>query len=114
MTDTSKFKEQVQKSGLLIFVLIMAGVLALSTYLIDGESLATEATPANQETHIFQAHGLFDPMVPMSRGEAARDRLLDLGYNVAWKRYPMAHQVCAEEIEDVGGWLNQVLSAGES
>ena len=29
MTDTSKFKEQLQKSGLLIFVLIMAGTLAL-------------------------------------------------------------------------------------
>jgi ribose/xylose/arabinose/galactoside ABC-type transport system permease subunit len=29
MAETSKFKKQLQQSGLLVFVLLMAGVLAL-------------------------------------------------------------------------------------
>jgi len=88
----------------------LAGVLALSTYLAGEESLEVEASAANRETPIFQAHGDLDPMVPVERGQEARDRLRALGYAVHWKTYPMEHQVCPEEIEDVGRWLAERLS----
>ena len=29
----------------------------------------------------------------------------ELGFDVQWQRYPMAHQVCAEEIRDLGDWM---------
>lgn len=85
----------------------LAGILALSTYLVCEESLDAEASEANAETPIFQAHGSLDPMVPQERGEAARDRLLQAGYPVAWHSYPMQHQVVAEEIAAVGAWLRE-------
>lgn len=88
----------------------LAGVLALSTYLaVDGD-VGEERAAANRDVPILQCHGSQDPMVPMAKGEAARDRLRELGYGVEWEDYPMQHQVCMEEIERIGAWLRQVLS----
>ena len=35
----------------------LAGIVALSTYLIDGAGLAAEASPANRDVPVFIAHG---------------------------------------------------------
>ena len=53
----------------------LAGILAMSTYLpLAGPPLAAEAHPANAAMPILQAHGTVDPIVPISLGEASRDR----------------------------------------
>jgi len=83
----------------------LAGVVALSTYLVLAERLAAERSAANREIPIFQAHGSLDPMVAPERGSAARDELRALGYEVEWHEYPMGHQVCLEEIQQLGQWL---------
>lgn len=87
----------------------LAGILALSTYLVCEDSLLDELSAANANTPVFIAHGELDPMVGIERGEAARDRLLALGHAVQWHSYPMQHQVCLEEIEEIGRWLGSVL-----
>ena len=51
------------------------------------------------------AHGRFDPVVPLALGEQSRDLLTDAGYRVEWHDYPMAHAVCADEIDDISRWL---------
>jgi phospholipase/carboxylesterase len=89
----------------------LAGVIALSTYLVSGSRLASERADANRDLPIFQAHGTFDPMVPLERGEAARDLLTELGHEVAWHAYPMQHQVVPEEIADLAAWLATALPA---
>jgi len=83
----------------------LAGIVALSCYMLRGESLQAEAAPANAATPVFMGHGSRDPMVPMSRGEAARDQLLAAGRPVQWHAYPMQHEVCAEQIADLAAWL---------
>jgi phospholipase/carboxylesterase len=50
-------------------------------------------------------------MVPLERGEAARDLLTELGHEVAWHAYPMQHQVVPEEIADLAAWLATALPA---
>jgi phospholipase/carboxylesterase len=87
----------------------LAGILALSTYLVMDDSLERERSAANQKTPIFQAHGLYDPMVPLARGEAAHRRLVELDYDVEWHTYPMPHAVHPQEIADIGAWLVRVL-----
>lgn len=87
----------------------LAGILALSTYLVMADRLAEERSDANASVPIFQAHGRFDPMVPFAGGELARDQLTRLGYKVEWHAYPMQHQVCMEELAEVGAWLRRVL-----
>jgi phospholipase/carboxylesterase len=91
----------------------LAGIMALSTYLVCEETLKDEIEAAgavNGSTPLFQAHGLHDPMVPQERGLAARERLESLGMEVQWKSYPMQHEVCPEEIRDIGSWLTRILS----
>jgi phospholipase/carboxylesterase len=89
----------------------LAGVMALSTYLPLAESLPREAAPANRQTPIFMAHGLYDPVIPMVMGAGSMTLLTGLGYAVEWRQYPMPHSVCPDEIEDIGAWLRKVLSA---
>ncbi len=83
----------------------LAGIAALSCYLPLAASLAGEAGPAAREVPIFMAHGAHDDLIPLGLAQRSRDRLLELGFRVAWHAYPIAHGVCAEEIRDVGRWL---------
>jgi phospholipase/carboxylesterase len=88
----------------------LAGLLALSCYLVDAGTLEAEISAANRRIGIFQAHGTEDPLVPLQRGVETRDRLQDLGYQVEWRSYPMAHEVHPQQIRDVGAWLTRTLS----
>ena len=89
----------------------LAGILALSTYLPLGEQFEAEARPERSDTPILMCHGEFDPMLPIQLGNWSRDVLKEKGYSVEWRQYPMQHQVCAEEIEHIGAWLRQRLTA---
>ena len=61
-------------------------------------------------TPVFMAHGQFDPMIPMQYGRSAADALVDVGFDVDWHDYPMAHAVCPQEIDDIRTWLLGILS----
>ena len=58
---------------------------------------------------IFMGHGSFDPMLPMQMGIDSRAFLEDAGFTVEWHEYPMAHAVCAAEIDDIHRWLLSVF-----
>jgi len=95
----------------------LAGLMALSTYLPLTSSFNAEvvdnAAAVNQDLPIFMAHGSFDPMLPMQMGRSSADLLLAAGFTVEWHDYPMAHAVCAEEIEDIREWLLSVCRDSE-
>ncbi|HEY8520381.1 MAG TPA: carboxylesterase [Gammaproteobacteria bacterium] len=83
----------------------LAGVLALSTYLPLADTVAEERSAANAGLEIMMAHGLDDPVIPLGMGEASRDALRALGYEVQWFAYPMGHSVCPQEVGDIRAWL---------
>ncbi len=87
----------------------LAGIMALSTYLHDPENVADRLDFANVDTSIFMAHGLSDPMIPITRAITSRETLLGLNYPVQWHEYAMGHQVCPQEIQDIAAWLNQIF-----
>ena len=89
----------------------LAGIMALSTYLMCAEELADEAiVRANQQTSIFMGHGIQDPVVPMSRGQWSCDTLKQHGYSVEWHEYMMPHAVVPDEIADIAAWLKRQLN----
>ncbi len=88
----------------------LAGVMALSTYLPLRDTVAAEAAPANRDVPILMCHGLRDGMVPATLGQASRDLLQGLGYQVQWQAYPMEHSVCMEEVLDISKWLQARLA----
>lgn len=91
----------------------LAGIIALSTYIPAPTLLAPELLAANHRTPIFAAHGSEDDVVPPQLGLAARDRLVQQGYAVAWHTYAMPHSVCVEEIQAIGQWLTAILTRSE-
>lgn len=88
----------------------LAGVIALSTYLPGSSGHRAGAQAATQP--VFMAHGSADPVIPVAESERSLQALQSLGFDVEWHRYPMAHQVCAEEIADLGQWMERRLAAG--
>ena len=89
----------------------LAGIVALSTYLPIAQTTAAERSTANADVPIFMAHGSHDPVVPQTLGSHSRDHLTALGLAIDWHSYPMAHQVCAEEIADLRRWMGARLTA---
>ncbi|MFN2348037.1 MAG: alpha/beta hydrolase [Thioalkalivibrio sp.] len=87
-----------------------AGVFALSTYLPDLEAAGLPVRPGPHLTPVFQAHGLSDPIIPVAAARNAVHALQSLGIDVQSHEYPMAHQVCEEEIGDFTNWLLARLS----
>jgi phospholipase/carboxylesterase len=87
----------------------LAGVLALSTYLPLNSTLAKQAHAANLATPIFMAHGRTDDIISLDRALASRLCLEETGFAVQWHEYPMAHSVCAEEINDIRLFLTELF-----
>jgi len=87
----------------------LAGVLALSTYLPLKSTLAKQAHAANLTTPIFMAHGRTDDIISLDRALASRLCLEETGFAVQWHEYPMAHSVCAEEINDIRLFLTELF-----
>jgi phospholipase/carboxylesterase len=83
----------------------LGGIMALSTYLTLGDSLAAEKTLANANIPILMAHGTQDPIVPLTLARTSHDTLKQHQYGVEWREYPMQHSVCAEEVDEIADWL---------
>lgn len=88
----------------------LGGILVLSAYLPLAASLPAERSVANSDIPIMLAHGEQDQVVPMPWAAKSRDYLQGLGYKVEWHDYPMAHAVCAGEIDDIRDWIVRLLS----
>lgn len=87
----------------------LAGIVALSGYMLLPARFSAERSAANRETPIFMAHGKQDPVVPAVLGIESRQMLERCGYRVRWHSYLMAHAVCPEEVCDICHWLRVVL-----
>ena len=95
----------------------LAGLMALSTWLPLSSYFKTEVidnpNAGNLKLPIFMAHGSFDPMLPIQMGRYSADFLTESGFDVEWHDYPMAHAVCAQEIDDIRAWLIRVYASAE-
>ena len=83
----------------------LAGIMALSTYLHDPERLVDRISLENAGIPIFMAHGLMDPMIPITRAVTSREALRAFDYRIEWHEYAMGHSVCLEEIKAISRWL---------
>ncbi len=89
----------------------LGGIMALSAYLPLQGSVEAERTDANATTSIFMAHGSEDATIPEALAIQSGHALRSYGYVLDWHSYPMAHQVCAEEVNDISDWIGQCVSA---
>lgn len=79
----------------------LGGILGLSTYL----PLADFIPASSHKVPILLTHGTFDDVLPYALGKQARNLLIEKGYPVEWREYPMGHEVCMAQILDIRAWL---------
>lgn len=96
--------------GALRFPERLAGVVALSAPVPFIAELLRDAELGARETPILLAHGRRDPIVPFAVGEDAREALSRAGYRVEWHPYDIEHTVSYAEVQDIGRFLQRVLS----
>ena len=87
----------------------LGGIMCLSGYLPLHETLTQETSEETRTTRIFQAHGTQDTVLPYEMGRRTAQALTKAGYAVDWHEYPMGHQVCSDELREIGDWLTEVL-----
>lgn len=86
----------------------LAGVIALSCYLLEASTLAQWGHSASARVPVFMGHGSQDPVVPLALGQAAADQLQAAGYPLRWLTWQMPHSVCLDEVRAVDQWLEEV------
>ncbi|WP_314106165.1 carboxylesterase [uncultured Stenotrophomonas sp.] len=84
----------------------VAGLIALSTYLPDLQAAADARVADGIRPPVFMAHGRQDPVIPLAVAVDTAGVLNTLGFPIEWHEYPMAHAVCAEELQALGDWLD--------
>lgn len=89
----------------------LAGLIALSTYLPDPETAAAQRAPDGIRPPVFMAHGAQDPVIPQPIAAHTAQTLTALGFPLEWHSYPMAHQVCGDELQALGDWLDARFQA---
>lgn len=89
----------------------LAGVLALSTYVVFLNETEAEQSGKNKNTPIFATHGTQDGVVPLPLGQLSAEHMQSLGYSVKWKTYPMQHEVSMPQIKDIGAWINDIFKS---
>lgn len=84
----------------------LAGIIALSGYLLFADSLAQEG--GNRDIPIFQAHGGLDNVVLPQWAQQTRDILLENSYALTYREYPdLPHGISPQEITDINQWLER-------
>ncbi len=89
----------------------LAGLIVLSGYVPSPAFIDSRLSAANRSTPIFAAHGIYDDILPIQLGEAARDFAITRGCKVDWSAYRMPHSVCEDEISALRAWLGTLLAA---
>jgi len=90
----------------------LAGLVALSSYLPEVDAAANQLVAGATAQPVFMAHGGSDPVIPLQIAAHSAQVLKELGFALQWQAYPMAHQVCAEEIQALGDWLQARFTQG--
>lgn len=88
-----------------------AGLLALSSWLPPQVAQRIAPRDAHAALPTLLVHGSDDPMIPIARAYEARDALLALKVPVAFREYPMGHEIRPEALRDIVGWLEDKVFA---
>lgn len=91
-----------------------AALVALSSWLPDAVARGLPENEARAALPTLLIHGSRDPMIAIDNAQQARTRLEQLGLQPAWGEYDMGHEISAQALRDLLGWLVQGPFAGVS
>lgn len=86
----------------------LAGIMALSTYLVHGDAARVRGAV---ETPILCMHGRHDDVVPFAQGRLAFEVCAHPGRHAEWRDYAMGHELCDAQLSDIARWLHARIGA---
>ncbi len=88
----------------------LGGIVALSGYLPLKDNLTDAIKSDLIDMPIFMAHGLYDSVIDIQIADSSFKKLLRKFHSTSFEKYPMGHEVCEKEIDDLSNFLNQSLN----
>lgn len=89
---------------------VFKGVIANSGYIPERTHLTLKWTEL-KGTEFFIAHGIHDPVIPISMAHRARELLTDAKASFTYREYPMEHQITEESMTDAASWLKDLMDS---
>jgi phospholipase/carboxylesterase len=86
----------------------IAGAIMVSGFLPPGNLTRYRVSEAAGHP-FFVAHGVHDPVVPVSAARMTRDFLQTTGVDLTYREYPIGHTVTADEVAELAVWFVGVL-----
>ena len=88
----------------------LGGIAALSGYLPLKEKLTGPIKKELINMPIFMAHGLYDNVIDIQIADNSYKKLLKKFNSAIFEKYPIGHEICEKEIDDLSIFLNHSLS----
>lgn len=66
-------------------------------------------TSSASASPVFVGHGVDDGIVPLAWARQSVDWLGTAGHDIRFETYPIGHAVCADEVDDLAGWIESHL-----
>jgi len=87
----------------------VAAVVAMSGRLPEQALLNHGPVDEIRKLEIFVSHGTYDDLLPILHGRFCRDELEKLNVPLAYREYPMGHEVRPEALREITAWLTSTL-----
>jgi phospholipase/carboxylesterase len=88
----------------------LGGIAALSGYLPLKDKLTDSLKGELTNMPIFMAHGLYDNVIEIGIADSSFEKLSKEFNSASFLKYPMGHEVCEKEIDDLSIFFNQLLN----
>jgi phospholipase/carboxylesterase len=87
-----------------------AGVVGISGFLTMLDEYPAAFGAAAKQQRILMTHGTYDGMIPIRFVRQQKDRLRELGVDLAWKEYEKEHTLDpTDELEDIRRFLVEAM-----
>ena len=87
----------------------LGGIVALSGYLPLKDKLISSIKDDLIRIPIFMAHGLYDNVIDIQIADRSFEKLKARFNSANFEKYPMGHEVCEKEIDDLSTFFNQTF-----
>jgi phospholipase/carboxylesterase len=85
-----------------------AGIVALSGFIPSADGFALDLDGIDGYP-VAIGHGAFDPVIEVSFGHDARDRLRDAGADVLWRESPVQHTIGPDFLPELAAFVERAV-----
>ena len=79
----------------------LAGVVGISGYVCEPETLLKELSPVAREQKLLVTHGTHDPLLPIAGSRRQIQLLQQAGLNVQWREFTKEHTIAGQAEVDL-------------